>query len=65
MSLNIWERACREWLKGCSCASDNNQEECTECTKAFHDHLRNLISQEIRTFEVVAISDKEITITPI
>ena len=39
---SVWEKACREWLKGCSCAGASNQEECVECTKAFHDHLRRL-----------------------
>jgi hypothetical protein len=50
MTMNAWEKACREWLKGCSCASANRQEECAECTKAFLDHLRNLLRQEEGTF---------------
>jgi len=44
---NAWEKACREWLKGCSCAGVNNQEECSECTKAFHDNLRYLNEREM------------------
>ncbi len=40
--MNKWEKACKEWLKGCSCSSANKQEECKDCTKAFHDHLREL-----------------------
>lgn len=42
--MNEWEKACREWLKGCSCAGTDSQEDCTQCTNAFHDHLRNLLT---------------------
>lgn len=45
-NINEWEKACKEWLKGCSCSSPSNQEECKECTKAFHNHLRNLAKKE-------------------
>ncbi len=47
---NKWEKACREWLKGCSCATTENPEECKQCTKAFFDYLKNLSNQKI-TFE--------------
>ena len=41
---NKWEKACKEFLKGCTCAGENKQEECPECLKAFLDYLRT--SQE-------------------
>ena len=44
--MNKYEKTCKEWLKGCSCASVDNQEECGECTKAFHNHLRKLAKEE-------------------
>jgi hypothetical protein len=44
--MNKWEEACKEFLRGCSCADPNNQEECGECLKAFCDHLRNLAIKE-------------------
>ena len=40
--MNKYEKACREWLKGCSCASDQNLEECQECTGAFLEHIKHL-----------------------
>lgn len=45
---NKWEKACREFLKGCSCTKPTNllQEECPECLKAFCDHLRELKEKE-------------------
>jgi|694.fasta_scaffold16660_5 hypothetical protein len=27
--------ACREWIKGCSCAPPDSPQECTACTNAF------------------------------
>jgi hypothetical protein len=27
--------ACREWIKGCSCAPSDSPQECKECTDAF------------------------------
>ena len=40
--MNEYEKACKEWLKGCSCADDGNPEECEECTKAFFKHIKTL-----------------------
>ena len=40
--MNKWEKACREWLKSCSCASWEAPEECKECTDAFLNHLKYL-----------------------
>jgi hypothetical protein len=31
--------ACREWLKGCSCAPATSPQDCPECTKAFLNAL--------------------------
>jgi len=45
--VNDYEKACKEFLKGCSCSSENQQEECTECLKAFCDKLRQLNSGEL------------------
>jgi hypothetical protein len=44
-TMNPWERACREWLKGCSCAEDGRQEECKECTAAFLNHIKHLAQE--------------------
>jgi len=41
-----WEESCKEFLKGCSVARPDHQEECEECLKAFMDHLRNLAAKE-------------------
>lgn len=30
---------CREWLRGCTCASASDPSECQECTKNFLDAL--------------------------
>ena len=38
---NVWEKACREWLKGCSC-DEGDPEDCEECTKAFLAHVKRL-----------------------
>lgn len=45
-SKEKWEKACKEWLKGCTCSSPSRQEACTECTKAFHNHLRKLATDD-------------------
>jgi len=50
--MNKFEVACREWLKGCSCSSKDNQEECKECTKAFHNALRNVVEREVAPTDV-------------
>ena len=41
-NMNKWEKACREWLKSCSCADKENPEECKECVDAFLSHLKSL-----------------------
>jgi len=43
---NSWEKACKEFLKGCSCSELNNQEGCKECLKAFCNQLRFLADIE-------------------
>lgn len=43
---NKYEKACKEWLKGCSCSTPGKQQQCTECTDAFFDHLRYLASED-------------------
>ena len=46
--MNKYEKACKEFLKGCSIAGPSsvhgqiNQEDCPECLKAFCDHIRDL-----------------------
>ncbi len=50
--MNIWEKACKEFLKGCTCVDIDKQEDCKECLKAFCDHLRSLaIKENIKTNE--------------
>lgn len=44
--MNKWEKACREWLKGCSCAQDGKQEECQECIQAFLEKIREIKTEE-------------------
>ena len=47
--MDIKERyymACHEFLRGCSCASHDRQEECAEYLKAFCDRLRRLAKLE-------------------
>jgi hypothetical protein len=45
-AINKYEIACKEFLKGCSCAKPDHQEECPECLKAFCNQLRNLAGEE-------------------
>ena len=40
--MNLYEKSCKEWLKGCSCAGTNKPEECEECTKAFLENIKNI-----------------------
>ena len=47
-NMNKWEKACREWLKGCSCADVSAPEECKDCTDAFLAHLKQLKIEEQR-----------------
>lgn len=44
--MNEYERICKEWLKGCTCSSPGAQEECEECTRAFHSALRDTARSE-------------------
>lgn len=44
--MNEYEKACREWLKGCSCAQDGDPGECQECTQAFLDKIQGLKAEE-------------------
>jgi len=44
--MNKWEKACKEFLKGCTCSEKNKQEECKECLEAFCNHLRNLATED-------------------
>lgn len=37
-----YEKACLEWLKGCSCARKNFPEDCSACTKAFLGHIKKI-----------------------
>lgn len=37
-----WEKACKEFLKGCTCVDFDNQEECPSCLRAFCNELRSL-----------------------
>jgi len=59
--MNKYEKACKEFLKGCSIAGPNsagsktNQEDCPECLKAFCDHIRNLKKQEDKNIEIMAL----------
>jgi hypothetical protein len=46
MNENKWEKACKEFLKGCLCAKIDLQEECEPCLKAFLTHIRYLALQE-------------------
>ena len=41
-SINPWEKACKEFLKGCSYAAYELPESCKACLKAFCDKLRLL-----------------------
>lgn len=43
---NLWEKACKEFLKGCSCVDIARQEDCKDCLTAFCDQLRSLATQQ-------------------
>jgi len=45
--MNLYEKSCKEWLKGCSCAGTNKPEECEECTKAFLENIKSINEDEI------------------
>jgi hypothetical protein len=40
--MNEFEKACREFLKGCSCVSEGRQETCPDCLEAFCNRLRSI-----------------------
>lgn len=40
--MNEYEKACLEFLRGCSCANDGRPQECEECAAAFVDHIKSL-----------------------
>ena len=42
-----FEESCKEWVKGCSCASVSRPWECVECTRAFYEHVQKLIAAQI------------------
>ena len=44
--MNKWEKACKEYLKGCSCSDPNHPEQCEECHGAFYNHLRELAKED-------------------
>lgn len=47
--MNAWEQACREWMKGCSCAAKGQPWQCIACTRAFHGRLETLANLEPST----------------
>lgn len=51
-SFKGYEESCKEWLKGCS-ISEENPEECEECTTAFLQHLKNLSKKEEEELKVI------------
>jgi len=44
--MNEYEKACKEWMKGCSNAKDGFPEDCIQCTFAFHRRIKQLINDE-------------------
>lgn len=46
---NKFEVACLEWLKGCSCSTEQSPWECRECTRAFMKHLMLLKGDILKT----------------
>lgn len=40
--MNQFEAACREWIKGCSCAPKGEPWRCEACTEAFASRIREL-----------------------
>ena len=40
--VNDFEKACREWLRGCSYREHDNPEACQECTEAFLSQIKRL-----------------------
>lgn len=46
MPNNEWEIACKEFLKGCTCAEPNHQEDCEPCLAGFCNKLRQLAIEQ-------------------
>jgi hypothetical protein len=44
--MNEYEKACKEFLNGCTCVGPDHQEECPECLTAFCNQLRKLGREE-------------------
>lgn len=44
--MNPFEKACREWLKGCTCATPGKPWECIQCTEGLHGHLAKLVESQ-------------------
>lgn len=42
-SMNPFEYACREWVRGCTCAPTGQPWKCEECTLGFHGRIVSLI----------------------
>ncbi len=47
--MNDYERVCKEWLKGCSCATKDKPEDCEPCTKGFLDAIKSLSHKKTTT----------------
>lgn len=43
---NKYEKACKEFLRGCTCVDQNKQEQCPECLNSFCDHIRELAKED-------------------
>ena len=44
--MNEWEKACKEFLKGCLNVEANKQETCSTCLTAFCNQLRFLAEKD-------------------
>ena len=56
--LNPWEKACREFIKGCSCALPPHPENCPECLVGFLEHLQFLQGLSQPSSEVENYAEK-------
>lgn len=48
--MNEFEKACREWIKGCSVSlftKTKSTRECEECTTAFLNHIEKLCGEDV------------------
>jgi len=43
--INVWEKACRNFLTGCSNTVGKEPETCNECVEIFCNHLRELLKE--------------------